>query len=305
MTTTIAPPMDPEQQLQYEARVRMRRAAVAVLAAILIVVAAALQLTGPHTKVDELTIDLIYANKRFPLDLIAAVINGLGSLAIAWTLNYLYVCSRARGDQVKPYVRVVAIVGGVLSAITAVVYAIVIAIQVHKFVTTGTQTYDEAHRLTSGGGLLALQLLGQGAALLLAAGFVLVALNAMRQGLLTRFMGYLGAFAGVLVLFQITQIPVVQGFWLVALAYLISGRWPTGLPPAWRSGRAEPWPSSSEMRARRMGQAGAAGGRGQSRPAKPSRKPAPKPQPQPAGAPAQVPARTRASTPKRKRKRRN
>ena len=128
-------------------------------------------------------------------------------------------------------------------------------------------------------------------------GFALVSLTAMRQGLLTRFMGYLGIFAGVLVLFQITQIPIVQGYWLVAVAYLISGRWPTGLPPAWVTGRAEPWPPSSEMRARR---AAASGGRGGISP-----KPVPSPEPQPAGAPASVPARTRSGTPKRKRKRRS
>ena len=80
---------------------------------------------------------------------------------------------------------------------------------------------------------------------------MLVSLHAMNAGLLTRFMGYLGMFAGALVLFQIIQVPVVQAYWLVAVAYLISGRWPTGIPPAWRSGRAEPWPSSAELRARR------------------------------------------------------
>ena len=298
--------MNPEQQLQYEARVRNRQAVVAVLAGILLVVASTLQLVGPHTRVDELTIDLITANKRFPLDLIAAVINGIGSLLVAWTLNYVYVCSRARNSEVKPFIRIVAIAGGVLSAFAGIVYAIVVAIKVHEFVTTGAQTYDEANRLTSATGLLALQLVGQAAALLLAVGIALVSFNALRQGLLTRFLGYLGIFAGVLVLFQITQIPVVQGFWLVAVGYLISGRWPTGLPPAWRSGRSEPWPPSSEMRARRMGAAGATrrgGANGGS--AKPSPKPTPKAQPQPAGAPAAIPSRTRATTPKRKRKRRN
>ena len=250
--------MNPEQQLQYEARVRNRQAIVAVLAGVLLVVAATLQLAGPHTKVDELTIDLITANKRFPLDLIAAIVNGIGSLLVAWTLNYLYVCSRARNPEVKSFIRIIAIAGGVLSALAGIVYAIVVAIKVHEFVTTGAQTYQEANHLTSATGLLALQLLGQGAALLLAVGFALVSLNALRQGLLSRFMGYLGIFAGVLVLFQIVQIPVVQGFWLVAVGYLFSGRWPTGVPPAWRSGRSEPWPPSSEMRARRMGAAGAA-----------------------------------------------
>lgn len=297
--------MSPEQQLAYERRVRSRQAAIAFAAGVLLITASAIQLTGPHTKVDELTIDLIVANKRFPIDLIAAIVNGLGSLAVAWTLNYLYQCSHARNPDVRPYVRWIAIAGGVLAAVTGIVYAILVAVKVHQFVTTGAQTYDEANRLTNSTLLLALQLLGQGAALLLAVGFALVSLNALRQGLLTRFVGYLGIFAGVLVLFQVTQIPIVQGYWLAALAYLFSGRWPTGLPPAWLTGRAEPWASSAELRSRRAsGGGGVGGGRGGggfggSRRAKPS----PAPEPQPAG--PSVPARTRAGTPKRKRKRRN
>ncbi len=293
--------MNPEQQLQYESRVRSRQAMIAGLAGVLLVLASAIQLGGPHTKVDELTIDLIVANKRFPLDLIAAVVNGLGSLAVAWTLTYLYRASKARNDEVKPYVKWVAITGGVLAALTGTIYAIVVAIKVHQFVTTGAQTYQEANHLTGSAGLLVLQLIGQAAALLLAVGFVLVSLTAMRQGLLSRFMGYLGIFAGVLVLFQITQIPIVQGYWLAAVGYLISGRWPTGVPPAWTSGRAEPWAPSAQLRAQRVA-AGTRPGRGGlfGRP-----KPPPKPDPQPAGAPAAVAGRTRASTPKRKRKRRN
>jgi hypothetical protein len=284
--------MNVDQQLLYEARVRNRQAIVAVAAGILLVAAAAVQLGGAHTKVDELTLDLITANKRFPLDLIASVINGVASLLIAWTLSYLYKCSHARNESVKPYVKIIAIAGGVLAAISGVVYAIIVAIKVHEFVTTGAQTYAEANRLTSSPGLLGLQLVGQAAALLLAVGFVLVSLNALRQGLLTRFMGYLGLFAGVLVLFQIVQIPVVQGYWLAALGYLFSGRWPTGVPPAWRSGRAEPWPSSAAMRQQRVARGG--GGRVK-----------PQPEPAPAGAPAPPTGRSRSTTPKRKRKRRN
>jgi hypothetical protein len=131
-----------------------------------------------------------------------------------------------------------------------------------------------------------------------AVAFVLVSLNAMQQGLLTRFMGYLGMFAGALVLFQITQVPVVQTFWLLAVAYLVSGRWPTGVPPAWRSGRAEPWPSSAEMRAKRAAEVGDRPGRG-------LRRPAPVPAAEPDAAAAPTNARTRATTSKRKRKRRN
>jgi hypothetical protein len=79
-------------------------------------------------------------------------------------------------------------------------------------------------------------------------------------------------------------------FALAALAVLLSGRWPSGTPPAWSSGKAEPWPSAQEMRERRIRAAGGAPPR-----AKPT------PAPQTAGAGASTPARSSA---KRKRKRR-
>ncbi|HET8980944.1 MAG TPA: hypothetical protein VFN87_22515 [Solirubrobacteraceae bacterium] len=316
--------MSPEEILAYESRVRVRQVVVAVVAGVLLIVAAVLTLTGPHTKVSELTLDLLTANKRFPLDLIAAILNAVAALAAAWTLVFLYRAAHARNpEKVRPYLRIIAITAGVVSAVAGVAYAIIVASKVHTFATTGMQTYAEANRLTSGGALTALQLLGQLGALLVALSFVLVSLQAMNQGLLSRFMGYLGMFAGALFLFQVTQVPVVQCYWLLAVAYLISGRWPTGVPPAWRSGRAEPWPSSAEMRNRRAAAAGAGAGRApvraggaagggggggglagglgalfgsRSRPA-----PAPAPRPtQPASE-----ARTRSNTPKRKRKRRS
>ena len=292
--------MSPDEALLYESRVRSRQVAVAVVAGVCLLIASIIQLSGPHTKVDELTLDLLVANQRFPLDLISAVINAIGSLGIAFTLLFLFRAARARNpEKVRPWVRIIVLVAGGLSALAGVVYAIVVAIKVHQFATTGAQTYAEANHLTSGAGLLGLQLLGQAAALLMAVAFVLVSMQAMNAGLLSRFMGYLGMFAGALVLFQIIQVPVVQTYWLLAVAYLISGRWPTGVPPAWRSGRAEPWPSSAELRARRAAQMDDRRQRGPKKPepaaVSEDREPAATP----------VNARTRADTPKRKRKRRS
>jgi hypothetical protein len=305
--------MSPDDQLLYETRVRSRQVAVAVVAGVLLLLASVLQLGGAHTKVDELTLDLLTANKRFPLDLIASVLNAIASLTIAWTLLFLYRCARARNDQVKSFIKYIAIAAGGLAAVTGVLYAAIVAVKVHEFATTGAQTYAEANRLTSGAGLLALQLVGQLAALLMAVAFVLVSMQAMKQGLLSRFMGYLGMFAGALVLFQITQIPVVQCYWLLALAYLFSGRWPTGVPEAWRTGRSVPWASSAEMRAKRAAGVGVSGGgavvgerpRGWSWGGKPRAAAGPDPVPRggrAAGDPSDP--RTRATTSKRKRKRR-
>ena len=329
--------MSPEDQLLYESRVRNRQAAVAIVAGVLLIVASVIQLGGPHTSVDELTQDLLTANKRFPLDLIASIINAIASIGIAWTLVFLYRATKARNAEVRPFIRWLAIVGGGLSAVAGVIYAVIVAVKVHQFATTGSQTYDQATHLTSGAGLLVLQLSGQLAALIVAVSFVLVCMQAMRVGLLTKFMGYLGMFAGALVLFQITQIPVVQLFWLVATGYLISGRWPTGIPAAWRTGRAEMLPSGAELRAQRAaargggaarpapGRGGAAargrngsgtpaGGRapgglagwlaGRTRPAPAAESgSSPEIDEAPSG-PATPDPRTRAGTPKRKRKRR-
>jgi hypothetical protein len=287
-----------DEQLLYESRVRTRQAAIAALAGFLLVAAAAIQISGPHTKVDELTLDLITAHKRFPADVIGAVINGFGSLALAATLVFLFSVTRARNDRLPPWIRALAIVGAVLTAVSGVAYAIVIAVKANQFVSHGSQTYEEAHQLTHGAALSLLPLLGYLSGLLLAIAFVMTSLNAMRVGLLTKFMGYLGIFAGVLVMFPIgSPVPVVQGFWLFALAYLFTGRWPTGVPPAWQSGRAEKWPSSQELREQRTRARGGGGGR-----PKPAATPAPAPEAEAVGAPAA--GRTRASTPKRKRKRR-
>ena len=76
---------------------------------------------------------------------------------------------------------------------------------------------------------------------MLAVGLVLVALNAMRAGLLTRMLGYIGIASGaMMVLFPL---PIVQIFWLgcarLRAARPLAGRRPAGLG----DGRAVPWPT--------------------------------------------------------------
>ena len=53
----------------------------------------------------------------------------------------------------------------------------------------------------------------------------------------------------------LSPLPIVQTFWLGAMTLLLAGRWPSGLPPAWVTGEAQPWPSPAggPRRARRRG----------------------------------------------------
>jgi hypothetical protein len=286
--------MPADDLLLYETRVRYRYAAIAGVAAGLQLVASAILLSGVHAKVDELTASLIVDHKRYVQDVIGSVFEGLGVVALSITLAFLYRAARAREPKLNVFPRIAAIGGGVLSAVGICAFYVERAIKANEFVSHGTQTYAQAHDLTSSALFLVPQLVAQAGGLLLAIGFVLTALNAMRIGLLPRFMGYVGIFSGVLVIIPIgSPIPIVQCFWLFALAYLISGRWPNGVPPSWRTGRPEPWPSSAQLREQRI-KAGA------TRSSKPAPKPASR---EPVGASSS--RSTRSTTPKRKRKRRS
>jgi hypothetical protein len=291
-----APPRSPNEQLQRESRLRPRQAIIAGLAAILLVAAAIVQVSGPQSKVSELTVQLILINKRFPLDVIGAVIQGFGLLALAWTLSFLFEAARARRPEMAPPTRAVAVAGAVVAAVGSVIYAAILASKAHQFATQGGQTYQQANQLTKGASLPVLQTLDIAAQFALEIGLILIALNAMRVGLLTRFMGYCGMVVGVAGMLLIGSAPAaaLQIFWVGALAYLFAGRWAGGDPPAWRTGRAEPWPSTQELRDQRMRAGGGA----------PKAKPAPQPAPSPEVVGATASSRSRGSTPKRKRKRR-
>ena len=70
--------------------------------------------------------------------------------------------------------------------------------------------------------------------------FVMLAMNAMRVGLLTRFMGVLGMIVGATFVLPLDQQGIIRSFWLVALGFLIVGRWPSGVPPPGRRAARSP-----------------------------------------------------------------
>ena len=282
--------MTPEERVAYEHRVSTRQVVLAALAGIFIMVAVVIQIGGPQPKVTEDTLKLVTENQRFTRDLIASIISALGLLALASTLWYLWSCTRFRDPGVKPrFIGPLAVAGAVLSAVSVVAFVIAYGVQAHDFVHHGSQTYPEANALLTKTSIVIPQILIDLSALLIAVGLVMVSLTAMRVGLLSRFLGYVGIVAGVFTIIPLVPIPIVEAYWLLALAYLLSGRWPNGVPPAWTTGRVERWPSTQRQRPAREPLLG----RGRAKPAT-----------EPARAPTPAPASTRSTTAKRKRKRR-
>lgn len=287
-------PMATVDTVSQERRLRPRFAFVAATAGVLLFAGAAVQAAGPQAKVDELTVQLLVTSRRAGLEVIGAIVNGLGLLGLGATLIFLFMAVRARRPQTSQGTWIVGLIGVVLAAVGGIAYGVVLAHKAQQFAAHGTQTYPEAKTLLSSGAVAALQYAGLFGSLLLAVGFVLVALNAMRVGLLTRFLGYLGIAAAAASLLLIGSAPalLLEVAWLLAVAYLLTGRWPNGDPPAWRSGEAVPWPSSAELREQRMA------ARGQTAPRRGKQVETPRPAPVPAT------SGSRSTTAKRKRKRR-
>jgi hypothetical protein len=299
------------EQVAYESRVKLRYGVVAAIAGLFLVIAAVTGLAGPHSSVNEATIGLISVHKRAGLDLLGAIARGLAYLGLGVALDWLFRTARARNPGIAPFIRYFVVIGIPLLAVTVIVYQVVIMADASTFVKHAQLTYMQANAATGGSLIPVISIMLDVGLLLVTAGFIWVALNGMRVGLLTKGMGYGGIVAGVLVLFQVFGYAglVLQALWLLALGLLFAGRWPAGIPAAWSSGKAEPWPTAAEVRAQR----GAAAGRG--RPgegdrAKPARK-----RPEPAAVTSTATAvdggesdpaggGTRSAAQKRKRKRR-
>ncbi len=141
----------------------------------------------------------------------------------------------------------------------SVAHQIVNAIETHNF-AVGHDFSNHAvdFALTKGTANLVMDYLDLVAGLSLAVGMVVVMVGAMRVGLLTRWVGVLGIFSGVLIFLPIggATLEVVPAFWLVAMGLLCAERWPNGDPPAWSTGEARPWPTRAALREANQATAG-------------------------------------------------
>ncbi len=168
----------------------------------------------------------------------------LGLLGIGLTLTFLARCTRARRTQLPRFAVPGAAVGGAIIGIGLIVVYLSQR-SFHEDILNGARTVDAVRDRPKGEGIgLTMELLGL---FTFAVSAVIINLNAMRAGLLTRTMGILGMFAGgAIILFGPSQ-PLLP-LWCAFLAPLFFGRWMGGQPPAWVTGNAEPWPSSAQMR---------------------------------------------------------
>lgn len=244
--------MSPAEALAFEARWRTRAAIGAAAGAVLVLGGGiGLVTTLSSSKTDELTSQLLFYDHHSSSLLLATIVAGLGSICMIAPLVFLFRATKARRPQLPNVALITAWFGPIAAGVGQIALQVVLLDKAHAFATTGAQTYAQAKHLTDEGILKAMQGLVLAGQLSLGFAFVIISLNAMRVGLLTRFMGVLGIIVGVLFVIPLGTLQVVQPFWLLTLTALFLGRWPNGVPPAWQTGKAEPWPTQQELREER------------------------------------------------------
>lgn len=227
---------------------------------------------------------------------LGAVLNALGLMAAGFALSVLVRAARHRKPEIPAFLPVAVLLAGVVLGLANATTQILNVISAGDLVSGPDLSQAAVEDLRQGVGLQVLQSVGLFALFVLAfGGYLYGALNAMRVGLLTRFMGVLGIIVGVAPILGVllpvagSGFPLVQAFWLIGLGLIYLDRWPGGVPPAWSAGEARPWPTQLELRE----------ARDRERLEREGETPPAEPDPEP-----QAPDRTHPSSKKRKRKRR-
>jgi hypothetical protein len=231
-----------QQELEWEARAGRLAAVGALVAAALIVISLGYRLGAlPHgaNNVKEFLPQVTAHKNAF---LVSGILTGLGMLAFIPPLLYLYQVTRFRRHELPPVTRILIYAGPILFAICSVWFQFRQAHAADVFAAGTVKTNKHAEDVLRNATTV---VAGLSLAASIGIGFatIMTSLNAMRAGLLSRFMGVLGMILGALFVLPLIASPVVQLFWLLALGALFLGRWPGGRGPAWETGEAIPWPS--------------------------------------------------------------
>jgi MFS family permease len=244
-----------KEQLEWESRWAKPVAATAFLS-VGFTVAASLYVSSSidTTPAADNTRDLLRTvDEQSSVFTTGAVLSGIGGLLLAVVLWYLYKATKARRPELQTAALVLAIVGPVLLAVAGVLVQLNLVDRAGEFVDLQArmQTETRADDLVADRPVL-IQSLGLSGALALAFATIMIAQNAMRVGLLTKFLGILGIVVGALyVLGMIFPLgtDVIRLFWLIAVGLVILGWWPGGRGPTWETGVAEEWLSTAQRRA--------------------------------------------------------
>jgi hypothetical protein len=195
--------------------------------------------------------------------IIASVIAAVAITVLTLVLLVLSNATIFRRPASWRIARPLVLVGGIGLAAISILHQAVLAVETHSFAVGHDFTSHAVdNALAKSTPNVITQYLDLLAGLAVAVGMGATMVNAMRVGLVTRWLGVIGILSAILIFLPIggATLEVIPSFWLVAMGILYVGKWPNGQPPAWEAGEARPWPSRAQLRE-------AAGGAQRGRPA--------------------------------------
>lgn len=241
-----------------------RPVALACFASVLLVIAAivvANRAVGGANGESEL---LRNVDAHHAAQIVSGILQGIGIGLLAAPLYYLFRAGSARSERMRSQLVGIVVVAPLFIAATAILTSIVTVHAADEFVSnhvptllekgvglSGDRADEVANNVVTGAPLRSVVgVLGLVGALSFVFAMIYTSLHAMRLGLLTRFWGALGIALGAI---SFLPFPPFYLFWFIYLGLLLSSWVPGEKPPAWRSGKAEPWPSPGEKAVAKLG----------------------------------------------------
>jgi hypothetical protein len=239
-----------DEQLAWEERAG-KPAAAAAFAAALAAIGAGVYLPAAVGSPDTDRELLATASADSSHFVVAGALLALSMLLLLPPLLYLFRAARHREPRLNTPAAVLAVLGAVTLAVATILRQLEL-IDIADGFTPGRGASAEAveeaaEDAIADGRSAAIEGAAFGGSIALAFAFVMISLNAMRAGLLSRFMAILGILVGVLLVIPL-GVQILQLYWFVALGLLFLDRWPGGRGPAWQTGEAIPWPGAAEQR---------------------------------------------------------
>ncbi len=246
--------VDVEQELRWEGVWRRRATIAAAIGGVvpLFVQLILARLVLPNAPKGDAA-GLLFVHRHAGAVLVIALITALATPIATVALAVLYRATHFRRPTTPRIALILLLVGAVLVPLMSILTIVHDISQANHFATLATHTDAEARHLTKLAGFSVFAIVAYDvSALAWGIGVLLIALQAMRAGLISVPLGYVGVGAGVLSV----AFALLLWFWLIALAIALSGWTRNGLPKAWQTGAAEPWPTQQALREARQARAG-------------------------------------------------
>ena len=239
-----------DEQLAWEERAG-KPAAAAAFAAVFSSIGAGIYLPAAIGSPDTDRELLVSANADSAHFIVAGALLALSLLLLIPPLIYLFRAARYREPRLRMPALALAVLGAVALAAATLLRQLELTDIADGFTpevgASGEKVEEAAEDAIADGRSAAIEGIAFGGSIALAFAFVMISLNAMRAGLLSRFMAILGIFVGVLLVIPL-GVQILQLYWFVALGLLFLDKWPGGRGPAWQTGEAIPWPGAAEQR---------------------------------------------------------